>query len=112
MYQVTSEAISEDLKASEAAYSEWKFKITNGNEGEMTISDPLLDTQAAALERARSEFIDNSYKLREVRFSTYRTDFTKNMVINVKGLPYLVKSISTSIDEVAIKTTVRAVRYE
>lgn len=112
MYQLTSETISDDIKSSEVDLQEWKFKITNGNTGEMTVSDPLLDTETAASERAKSEFLKNSYKLIEIRFTTYRTDFTKNMVINVKGLPYLVKGIGTTIDGTTLKTTIRAVRYE
>jgi hypothetical protein len=112
MYQVSSETIDEQTKSTQVPFQEWRFQITNGNEGEMTVSDPLLDNITAATERANSEFLRNSYKLREIRFTTYRTDFTKNMVINVRGLPYLVKGISTAIDGTSIKTTIRAVRYE
>jgi len=112
MYEVTSQTITEDFKAVSVPPIEWKFQISNGNTGEMVVSDPLLDTIEAATERAKSEFLNNSYKLKEVRFSTYRTDFTKNQVINIEGLPYLVKSIGTQIDATTIKTTIRAVRYE
>ena len=112
MYEVTSETITEDYKAAEVPLNEWKFNITNGNTGTVIISDPLLDTVAAATERAKSEFLKNSYKVREIRFTTYRTDFTKNMTINVKGLPYLVKGITTAVDSKSVKTNIRAVRYE
>ena len=112
MYQVISQTITEDYKDSEVALEEWKFNITNGNTGEVTIIDPLLDTYALALERAKSEFLKKSYRLKEVKFNTYRTDFTKNMTINVRGLPYLVKSITTTIDKTTLKTTIKGVRYE
>ena len=112
MYEVASDTISEDYKASEVPLAEWKFQITNGNDGAIIISDPLLDTVEAATERANSEFLKNSYKTREIRFATYRTDFTKNQTINVQGLPYLIKGITTQINDKSIKTTIRAVRYE
>ena len=112
MYEVISQTISEDNKALEVPLEEWKFNISNGNTGEITISDPLLDTYALALERAKSEFLKQSYRIREVKFSTHRTDFTKNMTINIGGLPYLVKALNTTITSSTIKTTIRAIRYE
>lgn len=119
MYEVTSQTIRQEdiekldnISVEENPLKEWKFKIGNGNTGSITIADPLLDTYASAEERAMSEFLRNSYSRTDVEFTTYRTDFYKNMVINVKGLPYLVKSIQTSIDAATIKTKIRAVRYE
>lgn len=112
MYEVASQTVTEDYKASEVPLEEWKFNITNGNTGEVTISDPLLDVYGAAEERALSEFLKNSYRIREITFTTYRTDFTKNMVINVQGLPYLVKNITTIVDRKTIKTKIKGIRYE
>lgn len=112
MFTVFSQAMTEDYKADAVPLSEWKFQINNGNTGEVIISDPLLDTFGAATERATSEFLKSSYRLREVKFSTYRTDLSLNDTINIVGLPYLVKSISTIINSKEIKTTVRCLRYE
>lgn len=112
MFTVYSQTMTEDFKADAVPLLEWKFNIPNGNTAEMIVSDPLLDTFSAAQERAKSEFLKNSYRLREVKFSTYRTDFSLNDTINIEGLPYLVKSLTTSIDKTMIKTTVRAIRYE
>ena len=112
MYEVTSQTVSEDYKAENTPSEEWKFQISNGNTGEMNISDVLLDTKALAEERAKSEFLKNSYKLQEIRFGTPRTDLYKNMTINVYGIPYLIKSVSTAINAKSIKTSIRAVRYE
>lgn len=112
MYQAVSQTITEDYKASEAPFLEWKFQIDNGNIGQLNISDQLLDTEALATERAKSEFLKNSYKRNEVTFSTYRTDMNKNDTINIYGIPYLVKSITTQIDGVTMKTKIKAVRYE
>ncbi len=112
MYKVSSQTITEDYKASSVPLQEWKFQIENGNTGEAIISDQLLDTETLATERAKSEFLKSSYKLKEIRFSTYRTDIVLNMVINIYGSPYLVKSVVTPIDPVSIRTSVRAVRYE
>ncbi len=111
MYEVTSQQITEDYKAESTPLGEWKFQIENGNTGEMNISDPLLESEALAQERAMSEFLKNSYKLNEVRFSTHLTNLVKNQVINIYGLPYLVKSISTVVTSLSIKTNIRAVRY-
>ena len=112
MYTVTSQTISDDYKADETPIDIWKFQIDNGNIGEKNISDVLLDTEALATERAMSEFLKNSYKLNEVTFTTHLTSLVKNMVINVHGVPYIVKSLNVTITEVSIKTRVRAVRYE
>jgi len=112
MFQITSQTITEDTKAELVPLIEWKFQISNGNTGEVVISDPLLDSYDRALERANSEFLKSSYKMREVRFGTHKTDFTKNEIINVRALPYLVKSISSAIDKVSVKTTIRGIRYE
>lgn len=112
MFQIQSQTITEDLKASTVPVLEWKFQIANGNTGETKISDPLLDTEARAEERAKSEFLKSSYRLKEITFATYRTDLTKNMIINVLGIPYLVKSLTTTITQISIKTNIRAIRYE
>ena len=111
MYVAISETITEETKAAEVPLSEWKFSIPNGNTGEVIISDPLLDSLTVATERAKSEFLKSSYEIKEVKFTTYRTDLTKNMVINIHGLPYLVKSKTTTLDKVSIKTQIRGVRY-
>ena len=112
MYEVISQTISEDFKAENTPLSEWKFQIDNGNIGEMMISDPLIDSEAIAAERAKSEFLQNSYKLNEVTFETHLTDFAKNDTINIYGIPYLVKAITTTVDKTMIKTKVKAVRYD
>jgi len=111
MFQVNSFTISELQKAANVDLIEYKFQISNGNTGEVIISDPLLDTFALAQERAKSEFLKQSYELGEVRFSTYLTDFVLNQVIKVKGLNYLIKGLTTTVTKTAIKTNVRAIRY-
>lgn len=112
MYEITSQTITENYKAENVPVKEWKFQITNGNSGEMTISDPLIENEAIAKERAKSEFLKNSYKLNEISFSTHRTDIVKNMTISIYGVPYIVKSITTMVDAVSIKTKIKAVRYD
>lgn len=112
MYEITSQTITEDYKAEETPLNEWKFQISNGNTGEVLISDALLDSEELATERAMSEFLKNSYKHTTISFSTYRTDFDLNMIINVYGLPYIIKSINPHVDETSITTKIGAVRYE
>ena len=112
MFTVDSETMTAEGKAGEVPVKKWKFQISNGNTGKVIISDPLLDSEARAEERAKSEFLRRSYAIKEVTFNTYRTDFEKNMIINIMGLPYIVKSIRTAIDSVSVKTNIRAIRYE
>ncbi len=108
---INSQRITATYKAEYVPLNEWKFQIENGNTGEMVISDALLDNEDLATERAKSEFLKNSYILKEIRFTTPLTNIVKNMVINVYGVPYLVKSVQTTINSVSIKTSIRAVRY-
>ena len=112
MFKVYSQSITDDYKVTQVPYEQWKFQIENGNTGSMLVSDPLLENEAQATERAMAEFINNSYKIREVKFTTYRTDITKNMIILVKGVDYIVKGITTTIDAVGIKSLIKAERYE
>ncbi len=104
--------MTEDYKAETVPLFIRKFQIPNGNTGEVVISDPLLDSDERAEERAMSEFLKKSYSLRVVRFETHLSNFTKNQTINIWGLAYLVKGINTSISKVSIKTNIRAIRYE
>jgi len=90
----------------------WKYQLDNGNTGKMVISDPLLDTEPRARERAMSEFLKNGYTLIVINFKTYRTDLLLNETINVGGVLYLVKRLSYDIDPLKLVTTVKAVRYE
>lgn len=90
----------------------WEFNILNGNTGVMQITDPLLDTEARAEQRAMSEFLKNSYANNAFSFRTSRTDLELNQTINLDGVPYLVKSLSYSIDNKKISTTVGVLRYD
>ena len=112
MYTVNSGTVSETDKSKSVPMKEWQFQITNGNTKEVVINDPLLDYEAIAEERAMSEFLKGSYRLKQVSFSTHVNGLVLNDVINVRGLPYLVKSIRTSIDKVHVINTIRAARYE
>ncbi len=110
MYTATSQTISEIEKG--VTSKEYKFQIMNGNTGEVIIVDPLLETEAQAEERAMSEFIKQSYELREITFSTHIDTLYLNQVINVLGLPYLIKSIDVAVDDKSIVHGIKAVRYE
>jgi len=90
----------------------WKYQLDNGNTGKMVISDPLLDTEPRARERAMSEFLKNGYALIVISFKTYRTDLVLDETINVGGVLYLIKRMSYNIDAIKIVTTIKAVRYE
>ncbi|WP_297525114.1 hypothetical protein [Sulfurovum sp.] len=90
----------------------WEFNILNGNTGIMQITDPLLDTEARAEQRAMSEFLKNSYANNAFRFNTSRTALALNQIINIDGVPYLVKSLSYGIDEKKISVNVGVLRYD
>jgi len=112
MYEVVSQTITENYKAEQVPLSEWRFQIPNGNTGVVEISDPLIDSETLATERADSEFLKNSYKLKKVSFATYITGIALNDIINIHGLPYIVKSITVLIDQVKIASEIQAQRYE
>lgn len=112
MFEAQSQTISDAYKSQQVPVKRWKFQLENGNMNSMTISDPLLESETLASERAKSEFLKNGHKLSEISFNTYRTDLTKNMIIMVRGLKYLIKGISTSQTDRSILTTIRGVRYE
>jgi len=112
MYKVKSQTLTEAGKSSLVPLSRWRFNLTNGNTGSMTVSDVLLDTEEAALERAKSELLKNGHRLKELEFATYRTDFKKNDILSIRGLNYLVKSTSVTVSSVSIVTKVKVVRYE
>lgn len=112
MITVRSSQITEEEKRDSVPPLQWKFIINNGNKEELTVSDAFLDTEAAAKERALSEFIKNAYKTREINFKTLRTDLFINKTINVRGLPYLVKSVDIVVSNVSMYSNIKAVRYE
>ena len=90
----------------------WSFEILNGNTGTMTITDPLLDTEQRAEQRAMSEFLKNSYANNGFTFRTYRTDIELNDTLNIAGVPYLVKSVSYAADSKKITANVKVLRYD
>ncbi len=90
----------------------WKFELECNNEGEMTVSDPLINTEERARERADSEFLKNSYSSNSITFSTYLDDINQNDVINIGGLPFLVKNITVGIDSKKEVFNITAVRYD
>ncbi len=90
----------------------WRFEIGGDNTGEMNIVDELLDTEERAKQRAKSEFLKNAYSVRDITFSTYRTDLSINDTISVGGLPYLVKAINYDVGSTKIVIRITARRYE
>jgi hypothetical protein len=111
MYEIESQTITEGYKQSNVPVRRWNFQINNGNTGETNISDPLLDTEERAEERAKSEFLKNSYSLHEIRFKTYITNLKLNQIVRIKGVPYIIKNIDITVDN-QHKADIRAVRYE
>lgn len=91
---------------------QWSFSIDNGNIGEMSIVDPLLDTEARAEERANSEFLKNGYTPTQITFQTYLTNLLLNQIIIVGGTAYMIKTISIMTDKVKTVNTITAVRYD
>ena len=113
MLTATSTTMTETEKMRSAHPRSWTFQLfTSAEYTEVEIIEKLLDTQSKAEERARSEFLKTGYKKKEIRFFTYRTDLEKNQVINVYGMPYLVKSMTFTQNKQSIKAEIRAVRYE
>lgn len=109
---ITSATSSEVSLYSTNNTKEFEFKLDNGKEGIITVSDPLLDSSERAEARAKSELLQNGYRKKEISFTTYRTDIGLNNIIKIKGILYIVKNLITYINNSSIKTQVVALRYE
>jgi hypothetical protein len=90
----------------------WLFEIDKDNTGTIKISEPLLSDEYIAEERARAEFLINSYASIDIEFKTYRSDIELNDILNIQGLPYLVKGISARVDKEKIVFGYLCRRYE
>jgi len=91
----------------------FKFSIDRPmNVGTMAISDPLLDTLAAATERASSEFLKNSYSSVDISFVIDKSDLALNDEISIDNVVYLVKGISISVNNIRALSTITARRYD
>lgn len=112
MYTAESQTVSEEYKAENTQQFIRRYHLDGGNEREMTISDPLLDNDAAAEQRAKAEFLKNGYKLRPITFTTHLTDVLINDIVNVRGLPYVAKSINVTYNGYGFESRIKAVRYE
>ncbi len=89
----------------------YTFEIDRDLTGTLKIRDELLNTEDRAKERAMSEMLNNSYIKKVISFKTYLTDISINDTINIKGQPFLVKSISASVDK-SIELDIGAIRYD
>jgi len=114
MITATSQTISQAQVAERIpnTFKSFSFTIPSDTDGHIKISDELLDTHSAAQERAVSEFLDNAYRLKVVRFTTYLTDLYLNQEINIQGLWYKIKSISPEFNAIYGQVVVEAHRYE
>ena len=90
----------------------WRFEIDRPNTGEMTITDPLLDSEARARQRAESEFLENAYIPKQFSFRTYRTDLNLRDEIMIAGISYKIMNMTFTEDENKIVTTVSVKRYD
>jgi len=91
----------------------WKFSIDRAmNTGTMSVTDPLIDSEAIAMERAASDFLKNSYSSNELSFVTGRNDLALNDEISVDGIVYLVKGISININSIRALYSVTSRRYD
>ncbi len=89
----------------------YTFEIDRDLTGTLKIRDELLNTEDRAKERAMSEMLNNSYIKKVISFKTYLTDISINDTINIKGQPFLVKSISASVGK-SIELDIGAIRYD
>lgn len=114
MAEVVNRSYSSDISKmnKDADNVEFEFIRETGYSGSMSISDELLDTEARAKVRAESEFLRNSYRKKEVVFKTHLTNLNINDVIEVDGLPYLVKRVGILINQKSIVCEILGVRYE
>lgn len=113
MYKVSSTTASEETKAKQGAdIFRRRYHNDNGKTGEITISDPLLDNDAVALQRAKSEFLKHGYRQKVIEYTTHDLEYWVNMLINVDGKWYIVKNLTFTVQDGLSKTRVKAIRYE
>lgn len=91
---------------------QWQFEIDNGNTGVKIITDPLLDTEERAEERAMAELLRNSFATNSLNYSTHITKHILNKVIRVGGLNYIIRNITTTVESVKIVVKIGGVRYD
>lgn len=90
----------------------WRFEIDKPNTGEMSITDPLLDTQDRSQQRAESIFLENAYITKQFTFRTYRTDLSLRQEVSIAGIWYKIINLTFNADKNKIITTVTIKRYE
>ncbi len=90
----------------------WRFVAPNGNAGEATITDSLLDTQWRAQERAEAELLENGYILNSFSFSTWRTDLEMLQIINIGGVPYKIIGMPANVDMKKLVFSITVKRYD
>ena len=63
-------ATSRTLPTDEVELQSWTFQMENGNTEEISIVDPLIDSAEIATERAKSEFLKNAYRMKNISFAS------------------------------------------
>lgn len=114
MSDIITQSTSSDISSVSSVKNviEFEFVLENGKDGITTVSDELLDTKERAAERANSEFLNNAFKKKQIKFGTQRTDLNINTVILLHGLKYIVKAVDVAINDKSIISNITALRYE
>ena len=90
----------------------WQYFLNNNQTGKKEISDPLIDSEEIASQRANAEFLDGGYLKRYLKLVTHRTDVVVGDVVRVEGFCYLVTSASVRYTAGAVVCDIEGVRYE
>jgi len=111
----TSRTLTEEEEANNPetpSGAEYTFELMTGNEGSITIVEPLLKEEVGARQRAESEFLKNGYSNIPLSFKTWRTDFSLNQILLIKGLRFKVTSINIESTKGHTYADLGVLRYE
>ena len=77
------------------------------------ITDPLLTNLEVAESRATSELLKSGYITKRVQFDTYYVDGLElGMLIEVRGIKYIVVNIKIIAKDVKVSMSILAERYD
>ena len=90
----------------------WEFRLNNGQNGVKEITDPLIDTEEIAHQRANAEFLAGGYLKRKLSLKTHRTDLKIGDIIIVNGLAYRILSVAVRYNGISLVSEINGVRYD
>jgi len=87
-----------------------KFENDSQKQKEVTIVEKFISTEAQAQERAIAELLDNGYRAKTIRFSTFKHHYVGEQV-DVGGEVFKIEKVAVAVGK-KIVYDIEGVRYE